>query len=100
MIVMVVTYFYGCWWLPVVLSRVDSDKLKLGREVPVVSESAVQGGSAQGDDGGVSGSRNSDVDMMRTDEYSSPLGVDADTVAAFRDRVSDATNSVEPTHAA
>ena len=29
-IVMFVTYFYGCWWLPVCLSILDFDQVKLG----------------------------------------------------------------------
>ena len=30
MIVMFVTYFYGCWWLPVCLTLLDFDQVKLG----------------------------------------------------------------------
>jgi hypothetical protein len=27
---MFVTYFYGCWWLPVCLTLLDFDQVKLG----------------------------------------------------------------------
>ena len=30
-IVMFVTYFYGCWWLPAALSLVNADVVKLGK---------------------------------------------------------------------
>jgi predicted RND superfamily exporter protein len=32
-IVMFVTYFYGCWWLPVCLTLLDFDQVKLGRVI-------------------------------------------------------------------
>jgi hypothetical protein len=38
MIVMFVTYFHGCWWLPVCLSYFNWDVLKLGKKVPATSE--------------------------------------------------------------
>jgi hypothetical protein len=108
MIVMVVTYFYGCWWLPALLSLLDSDKLKLGRDVPMDSESAVGGDSTPEDE--ISGPLNSDVDKMKAEENSSP-GVEADMVAAPEDRISNTTTtdsvegpammkSVAETHAA
>jgi hypothetical protein len=34
MIVMFTTYFFGCWWLPVVLVLIDIDLVKLGKAVP------------------------------------------------------------------
>eukprot|EP00525_Craspedostauros_australis_P007632 CAMPEP_0198134658 /NCGR_PEP_ID=MMETSP1442-20131203/60188_1 /TAXON_ID= /ORGANISM="Craspedostauros australis, Strain CCMP3328" /LENGTH=1556 /DNA_ID=CAMNT_0043795805 /DNA_START=403 /DNA_END=5073 /DNA_ORIENTATION=+ len=31
MIVVMVTYFFGCWWLPCILALLDCDSLRLGR---------------------------------------------------------------------
>jgi hypothetical protein len=31
---MFATYFFGCWWLPVVLVLIDIDCVKLGKAVP------------------------------------------------------------------
>lgn len=31
---MFATYFFGCWWLPVVLVLIDIDSVKLGKAAP------------------------------------------------------------------
>jgi hypothetical protein len=33
---MMTTYFFGCWWLPVMLTLLDFDVVKLGK-VPAVT---------------------------------------------------------------
>ena len=42
MIVMFVSYWFGCWLLPVVLVYLDFDAVKLGKPVPEVLESSKQ----------------------------------------------------------
>jgi hypothetical protein len=40
-IVMLTTYFYGCWWLPVMLTMLDFDVVKLGKPASMTSENGV-----------------------------------------------------------
>jgi hypothetical protein len=44
---MLTTYFYGCWWLPVMLTMLDFDVVKLGKQAPITSANdlLVAGGS-------------------------------------------------------
>jgi len=36
-LVMTVTYFFGCWWLPVLLCNIKGDAVKMGREIDSAS---------------------------------------------------------------
>ena len=40
-IVMLTTYFYGCWWLPVMLTLLDFDVVKLGKPASMTSENGL-----------------------------------------------------------
>ena len=37
---MFTTYFYGCWWLPVMLTLLDFDAVKLGKPA-MISENGL-----------------------------------------------------------
>ena len=38
---MLTTYFYGCWWLPVMLTLLDFDVVKLGKPASMTSENGL-----------------------------------------------------------
>jgi hypothetical protein len=51
---MITTYFYGCWWLPVMLTLLDFDAVKLGKPVSTSEVCLVAaGGSEEAKDKGV-----------------------------------------------
>jgi hypothetical protein len=81
-IVMFVTYFYGCWWLPALLTLLDFDAVKLGRPsntVPPIK-------SVDGDEGAVSSSHKESVDVTspQSDKWDSQVESEG-VVSSFPD---------------
>jgi hypothetical protein len=50
---MITTYFYGCWWLPVMLTLLDFDAVKLGKPVSTSEDGLVAAGGSEAKDKGV-----------------------------------------------
>jgi hypothetical protein len=40
-IVMMTTYFYGCWWLPVMLTLLNFDVVKLGKPAQTSEDGSI-----------------------------------------------------------
>jgi hypothetical protein len=82
-IVMFVTYFYGCWWLPALLTLVDFDAVKLGHlnnTVPPIKE-------VDGDEGAGSSSQKESVDAISSQSDKLDAQVETEgVVSSFPDK--------------